>query len=124
MTGAQKATPNNSLGMGIANVPFDGVATTAGGTGGVVLDFGITNTSPSTGSFSQTYTLTSASFSSLLSSTTAGLAYVNLHSTVDGGGEIRAFLMAPVPEPETYAMRLVGLGLLGAIARRNKVKCA
>lgn len=29
---------------------------------------------------------------------------------------------APVPEPETYAMLLAGLGLMGAIARRRKSK--
>ena len=28
--------------------------------------------------------------------------------------------IAPVPEPETYAMLLAGLGLLGFIARRKK----
>jgi hypothetical protein len=28
----------------------------------------------------------------------------------------------PVPEPETYAMLLAGLGLMGAIARRRKAK--
>lgn len=31
-------------------------------------------------------------------------------------------LTAPVPEPETYAMLLAGLGLVGAIARRRKQK--
>lgn len=31
-------------------------------------------------------------------------------------------LTAPVPEPETYAMLLAGLGLMGAIARRRKSK--
>lgn len=30
------------------------------------------------------------------------------------------FLTAPVPEPETYAMMMAGLGLLGGIARRRK----
>ncbi len=30
--------------------------------------------------------------------------------------------MAPVPEPETYAMLLAGLGLMGAIARRRQNK--
>jgi hypothetical protein len=32
--------------------------------------------------------------------------------------------MAPVPEPETYAMLLAGLGLMGAIAKRRKDKQA
>jgi uncharacterized membrane protein len=31
-----------------------------------------------------------------------------------------AFLLAPVPEPETYAMFMAGLGLMGFIARRRK----
>jgi hypothetical protein len=31
---------------------------------------------------------------------------------------------APVPEPETYAMLLAGLGLMGAIAKRRKDKQA
>jgi hypothetical protein len=33
-------------------------------------------------------------------------------------------LAAPVPEPETYAMLLAGLGLMGCIARRRKQKLA
>lgn len=33
----------------------------------------------------------------------------------------RAFLLSPVPELETYAMLLAGLGLLGVVARRKKV---
>jgi len=35
-----------------------------------------------------------------------------------------AFLAAPVPEPETYAMMLAGLGLMGAIVRRRKRQAA
>jgi hypothetical protein len=39
-----------------------------------------------------------------------------------GGGSIN-FVAAPVPEPESYAMLLAGLGVMGAIAfRRNKSK--
>jgi hypothetical protein len=30
-------------------------------------------------------------------------------------------MAAPVPEPETYAMMLAGLGLLGGMARRKKM---
>lgn len=32
--------------------------------------------------------------------------------------------VAPVPEPETYAMMLAGLGLLGVVARRRRQKTA
>ena len=31
-----------------------------------------------------------------------------------------AVIGSPIPEPETYAMLLAGLGLLGFIARRRK----
>jgi len=31
-------------------------------------------------------------------------------------------MLAPVPEPETYALMLAGLGLLGVAARRRKTK--
>ena len=34
------------------------------------------------------------------------------------------FQAAPIPEPETYAMFLAGLGLMGAIARRRKSRQA
>ncbi|WP_292996568.1 FxDxF family PEP-CTERM protein [Nitrosomonas sp.] len=30
-------------------------------------------------------------------------------------------ILTPVPEPETYAMLLAGLGLLGFVVRRRKV---
>jgi hypothetical protein len=33
---------------------------------------------------------------------------------------ITNYMLAPVPEPETYALMLAGLGLLGAVARRKK----
>ena len=35
-------------------------------------------------------------------------------------GETHAFQLAPVPEPETYAMMLAGLGLVGAAAARRR----
>lgn len=35
-------------------------------------------------------------------------------------GTINGLTVAPVPEPETYAMMLAGLGILGVSARRKK----
>ncbi len=37
----------------------------------------------------------------------------------DGGAFGGTLSIAAVPEPETYAMFLAGLGMLGAIARRR-----
>ncbi|MEQ1600479.1 MAG: PEP-CTERM sorting domain-containing protein [Methylophilaceae bacterium] len=37
-----------------------------------------------------------------------------------GGKYVFSVATLPVPEPETYAMLLAGLGLLGAVARRRK----
>ena len=38
------------------------------------------------------------------------------------GGQYHAFLLTPVPEPETYAMFLAGLGLMGAVAKRRRAR--
>jgi len=35
--------------------------------------------------------------------------------------DISVIGVVPVPEPETYAMLLAGLGLMGAVARRRKL---
>jgi len=35
--------------------------------------------------------------------------------------QTHAFLLTPVPEPEIYSMLLVGLGLMGLMARRKKI---
>jgi len=52
----------------------------------------------------------------------AGQAYVNVHTATNGSGEIRGqlFQVAIVPELETYAMFLAGLGLFGVIGMRRK----
>ena len=54
----------------------------------------------------------------LLAGLAAGEAYLNIHTGQFPTGEIRGFLAAPVPEPETYALMLGGLGLLAALRRR------
>jgi hypothetical protein len=49
--------------------------------------------------------------------------YNNVHlSGVDSA--VNQTPVASVPEPETYAMLMVGLGLLGFTARRNKNQAA
>ena len=52
------------------------------------------------------------------------LAYVNLHTAMHPGGAIRGQLIevaavTPIPEPQTYAMLLAGLGLLAFMTRRR-----
>ncbi len=46
-----------------------------------------------------------------------GRTYLNIHSTVYGGGEIRGFL-APVPEPASIIA--LGLGAVALLRRRKK----
>jgi hypothetical protein len=51
----------------------------------------------------------------------AGMSYLNIHTTGSPGGEIRGFLaVAPIPEPETYALMIAGLALLRTVVRRRK----
>ncbi|MBL8349321.1 MAG: FxDxF family PEP-CTERM protein [Burkholderiaceae bacterium] len=61
-------------------------------------------------------------FDALVNGAAAGKAYLNIHSSYKSGGEIRGFL-APVPEPETYALMLAGLGLVGWAAKRRARVC-
>ena len=48
-----------------------------------------------------------------------GTSYMNFHTTQFGAGEIRGQIVV-VPEPETYALMLAGLGVLGVVARRRR----
>ena len=55
------------------------------------------------------------------------LANINLSTgaavkTGDFVGTINGLTIAPVPEPETYAMLIAGLGLIGAVTRRKNKK--
>ncbi len=57
-------------------------------------------------------------FTALVAGLNSGHAYANIHTTMFPGGEIRGFL-APIPEPEAYAMLLAGLVLVRLVARRR-----
>ena len=63
-----------------------------------------------------------APFPAFLSTLTAGLGYVNVHSALFPGGEVRGQLIqvTAVPEPSTYAMLLAGIAALGFVARRRQ----
>jgi len=50
--------------------------------------------------------------------TTYGLTQNNVYAWAVRDGDV-ASVAAPIPEPETYAMLLAGLGLLGVVARRR-----
>ena len=67
---------------------------------------------------------TAGAEAALFNAMVAGESYLNIHTNLFPGGEIRGFLIAAVPEPETYAMLLAGLGLLGFVARRRKQQVA
>jgi hypothetical protein len=73
------------------------------------------NTSASAGGYSGTISILAADEAALLN----GQFYFNVHTAVNGGGEIRGNLV-PVPEPSTIALG-VGIGalLLGLRFRRQ-----
>jgi CHRD domain/PEP-CTERM motif len=62
---------------------------------------------------------TAGAFAALLAGLNEGRAYANIHTTTFPLGEIRGF-PAPIPEPETYAMFVAGLGAMGALIRRRR----
>jgi len=60
-----------------------------------------------------------AARAALLTGMTNGNAYLNIHTQQFPGGEIRA-LLTPVPEPATWAMLIVGFGMVGFGLRRRR----
>ena len=54
----------------------------------------------------------------LLNGIIAGRAYLNIHTSTFGGGEIRGFLAAP--EPSAWALMIGGFAMAGAALRRRR----
>src|SRR5438309_1076045 len=63
---------------------------------------------------------TAPAFAAQLPTILNGLAYIDFHTTQFGSGEIRGQILAAVPEPETYALMLGGLGAAFLARRRRK----
>jgi len=63
----------------------------------------------------------SGAFNALVAGLDGGNAYFNIHTVMFPGGEIRGFL-TPVPEPQTYQLLAMGVGLLPFVMRGRKNK--
>ena len=61
-------------------------------------------------------------FAAQLNNILSGLSYINFHTSQFPSGEVRGQILqvAAVPEPETAALLVAGLGLLGAWTRRAR----
>lgn len=94
------------------------------GTSGVALGFTGLPLGSTSGTYFNTFTLATADYTSLLDGALTGMAYANIHTAANPGGEIRGFLqlvnVTPVPEPATYALLLGGLAAVGFAARRRQ----
>jgi hypothetical protein len=63
---------------------------------------------------------TAAAEAALLGAAKAGKSYLNIHSSVVTGGEIRGFLVAGVPEPGSWALMIAGFGMTGMALRSRR----
>ena len=77
-----------------------------------------------TGSFSASFLAANggtadSAFAALIAGLNAGNAYLNVHTTMFPGGEIRGQLAA-VPEASTWMLLIAGFGAMGIALRRRK----
>lgn len=82
-------------------------------TAGVLFNLTRSSSAATGGKLTDLLTLTAAQEVDLMN----GKYYINIHTSNNGGGEVRGFLQ-PVPEPSTAG--LLTLGVAGLFARRRK----
>ena len=102
---------------GLSNVTAAHIHNAAFGANGPIA-IGFPGASSASGSGTLTGSVVTPN-ASLITAFTAADFYVNLHSSEFTKGAIRGQL-APVPEPESYALMLAGLAALGCVARRKR----
>ena len=94
-------------------------ATNGGGGGGITWDFGADFGSGESDRLQAGESVTwTQSFSSVLNLVDP-FAYLHVQA-LQNGDSGKYIPTTPIPEPETYAMMLAGLGLLGFVARRRR----
>lgn len=111
------STKSLTLNAGDYTVQFSLGGSTRGDTNSVVVNFG---------SYSETFTLGSASpltvYTRTVSFASAGNAFLSFENS--GGDNLGIILdnvsISAVPEPETFAMMLSGIGLMGFAASRRR----
>ncbi|MFM2057206.1 MAG: hypothetical protein RLY71_1591 [Pseudomonadota bacterium] len=93
----------------------------AGGLGNVTLDGSSTGVFTDLNGYFYHFVTTGSDNSYVLSYTGTGTSSFNWLTTPAGGGGMSVGgTVSSVPEPETYAMMLAGLGALGFLGRRRK----
>lgn len=105
------ATPSGT-GSGLADVDMT--------TGGIANSFFNTNAVPALFGGGNADFLLTSSFSGLFPPHPAECSQGQGPSCLSGSADFRGNL-APVPEPETYALMLAGLAVIASVARRRKV---
>lgn len=61
-----------------------------------------------------------ATEAAFLAAAALGETYLNIHTSVVPGGEIRGFLTTATPEPASWALMIVGFAAAGAALRRRR----
>jgi hypothetical protein len=91
------------------------------GTGGSLITSGVISATPSSATLTQNNVASGNYYFELNGESTGVVGSVYLFSANTSASPN---IPPPIPEPETYALMLVGLGVLGAVAKRRSAKLA